>query len=187
MWLKEEFEKYVFNILFWLSITILIAIFISNLLSGSKGSYTDHTDTIWNLMGKKYEDKYFRPPERSALGSTPRSSKGETECRRVIENITGKTFKKARPPFLQNNVSGQNLELDCYNEDLNLAIEYNGEQHYKFTPYFHPNKDAYYNLRYRDEMKQRLCKENGVNLIIVPYTVKNENIESFIKKQLNDG
>ena len=33
-------------------------------------------------------------------------------------------------------------------------------------------------------MKNTLCKENGIILIRVPYTVKLENIENFIKKEL---
>ena len=177
MWFKEEFEKHVFNILFWTSVIILISVFISNFLSGSKGTYVDHTDTIWSLFGKKYEEKNTIPKKSF-------ESKGETECRRVIESITGKPFKKTRPTFLQNNVSGQTLELDCYNEELNLAVEYNGEQHYKFIPYFHPNKESYYNLRYRDDIKQRLCKQNGVTLITVPYTVKHDDIKKFIISQL---
>ena len=38
--------------------------------------------------------------------------------------------------------------------------------------------------KYRDDMKRRLCKENGVLLIEVPYTIKNENIENYLKKEL---
>ena len=33
-------------------------------------------------------------------------------------------------------------------------------------------------------MKRRICKENGILLIEVPYTVKIEDIKSFIQKSL---
>ena len=33
-------------------------------------------------------------------------------------------------------------------------------------------------------MKRRICKENGIVLIEVPYTVKIENIANYIKNQL---
>ena len=46
------------------------------------------------------------------------------------------------------------------------------------------NKEAFYNQKYRDELKRRMCKDNGVYLIQVPDTVKIENIENFIKDKL---
>ena len=87
---------------------------------------------------------------------------------------------------MNNPVTGGNfnLELDCYNQDLNIACEYNGAQHYKYIPYFHKNKEAFYNQRYRDELKRRICKDNGIILIEVPHTVKTENIENYISKEL---
>jgi hypothetical protein len=113
-------------------------------------------------------------------------SKGEIECRRVLEKIFNKPFNKARPNFLNNPVTGGNfnLELDCYNEDLQIAVEYNGLQHYKYVPYFHKNNEAFLNQKYRDDMKRRICKDENIILIEVPYTVKVENIERFIKDEL---
>jgi hypothetical protein len=113
-------------------------------------------------------------------------SKGEIECRRVIEKIFNKPFPKARPNFLNNPVTGgyHNLELDCYNDELGIAVEYNGRQHYEYVPYFHNNKEAFYNQKYRDDMKRRICKDNNIILIEVPYDVKFQNIEKFILNQL---
>ena len=73
----------------------------------------------------------------------PQESKGEKECRKVLENLFNKPFSKSRPDFLRNPVTGGNfnLELDCYNQELSLAVEYNGIQHYKYVPYFHRNND----------------------------------------------
>ena len=69
-----------------------------------------------------------------------------------------------------------------YNEELKLALEYNGAQHYKYIPYFHKSKDAFHNQKYRDEIKKYKCKENGIRLIEVPYNVK--DIEEFIEREL---
>lgn len=113
-------------------------------------------------------------------------SKGEIECRRVLEYLFKKPFPKARPDFLRNPVTGGNfnLELDCYNAELGIAVEYNGEQHYRYIPYFHRNKESFYNQKYRDDMKRRLCKDAGVFLIEVPYTVKIEEIKGYIESHL---
>lgn len=180
MWIKKIIETHGFSILFILAISVLITVFLVNVFSGSKGTYADHSDLMWTLVRKKYKPPSDVKPKKKVSFE----SQGETECRRAIESLTGEPFPRARPAFLLNKVSGQHLELDCYNEDLKLAIEYNGEQHYKFTPYFHSNKEAFYNVKYRDEMKKNVCEENKVKLIIVPYTVKVSDIEKYIEKKL---
>src|SRR5690606_32389304 len=63
--------------------------------------------------------------------STSHYNKSENECRRVLQNIfIGYKFPNVRPDFMENNRTKRCLELDCYNEKLNLALEYNGKQHY---------------------------------------------------------
>jgi len=63
-------------------------------------------------------------------------------------------------------------------------VEYNCIQHYKYVPFFHKTKDSFYNQKYRDDMKRRLCRENGITLIEVPYTVKFEHIRGFLIAEL---
>ena len=124
----------------------------------------------------------FTSPTVSKNKGAPKESKGEIECRKVLTQLFKKPFRKERPDFLRNPVTGGNfnLELDCYNEDLRLAVEYNGIQHYKYVPYFHRNNDHFLTQKYRDDMKRRLCNENKVNLIEVPYSVKIEDIRPFL-------
>ena len=62
--------------------------------------------------------------------------------------------------------------------------EYSGRQHYEFVPFFHKNKDAFMNQKYRYDMKRRLCKDNDVILIEVQYTVKIENIRDYLSNKL---
>ena len=172
-----------FITLFYIAVIMFAVLFMRNWLSGEKGTYTDHTPLILDLMIKPIKPikpiKRFDPKKKISF-----ESKGETECRRAIEKITGKKFPKVRPNFLMNTVSGSNLELDCYNDEMKIAVEYNGEQHYNYIPYFHNNKDAFTNLKYRDEKKRLLCKKNGILLITVPYTVKHRDIETYIIKEL---
>ena len=98
-----------------------------------------------------------------------------------MEKLFNKKFYKIRPDFLRNNITGgNNLEIDCYNDSLKLGVEYNGRQHYDFVPFFHKNKETFYNQKYRDDMKRRLCKENNITLIEVPYTIKIKDIEKYI-------
>jgi hypothetical protein len=55
------------------------------------------------------------------------------------------------------------MELDIYYPDLSLALEYQGEQHFK---------DSFGNLQIqqiRDKEKQEACKKQGITLIPVPF------------------
>ena len=108
-------------------------------------------------------------------------SRGESYARKLALKIFGKPFDKIRPEFLKNNVTGHNLELDLYNPEMKLGIEVSGKQHYVYTPFFHKNQEAFTNQKYRDEIKRMLCKNNGIKLIEVPYTVKLEDMETFLR------
>jgi hypothetical protein len=158
-------------------------------IKGYEGSWSKDYfypfDRDTNIRRKKY-DNYNNYYDVYKIKEPRGDSKGELECRRVLEKIFRKSFNKARPNFLNNPVTGGNfnLELDCYNDELNIACEYHGAQHYKYIPYFHKNKESFYNQRYRDELKRRMCKDNGIILIEVPHTVKVENIENYIYKEL---
>lgn len=127
---------------------------------------------------------YTRTPKKGRR--PPQESKGEKECRRVLRELFNKPFNKDRPDFLRNPVTGNihNLELDCFDAEMNLAVEYNGVQHYKYVPYMHRNKDAFLNQKYRDELKHRMCHDYGINLIEVPHTVKVPDIRNFLIKRL---
>jgi hypothetical protein len=100
---------------------------------------------------------------------------------KVLPFYFQKPFGKCRPDFLKNPVTGENLELDLYNEELNLGIEYNGVQHYKFNSFMHKDSnDRFQNQQYRDLIKKDLCEKKGIKLITVPYTIPEHRIASFL-------
>ena len=103
-----------------------------------------------------------------------------------MENRFGVPFTKTRPDFLRNPVTGENLEIDVYNDDLRIGVEFNGKQHYQFSSHFHrQSNDRFQNQQYRDLIKQQLCDKEGIRLIIVPYWVPEADIPSFIDDQLD--
>jgi len=103
-------------------------------------------------------------------------SHGEKKCREFLENYFSLSFPKVRPKFLNG------LELDCYNENLRLAIEYNGIQHYKYTPFFHKTPRDFLSQIERDRIKKKICAQNNIFLISVPYTVR--DIPQYIQEKL---
>ena len=108
-------------------------------------------------------------------------SKGEQKCREALEAIYGKPFDCVRPDFLKNPETGRNLELDCYNDELKIALEYNGVQHYKWPNFTGQSKEAFTNQLRRDKYKAEVCTEHGIYLINVPYNVPHKHILSYIK------
>jgi hypothetical protein len=159
-------QQHQFKILVFLSVIVLLfAAFMSKKDAGT-----------WSL-------EYSYNPETKKVRFV-KESKGEQECRRVMEKLFERPFPNIRPMFLLNAVTGKPLEIDCCNMDLKLGVEYNGKQHYKYTKGMHKNFEAFRIQQYRDEMKMQKCKENGFNLIVVPYTIPVESIENFLIEEL---
>jgi hypothetical protein len=61
--------------------------------------------------------------------------------------------------------SNKYMELDVYIPSLELALEYQGEQHYK--PAFEMHERA--QQKRRDYDKEQRCKELGISLVQIPY------------------
>lgn len=99
-----------------------------------------------------------------------------------MEYIFNKKFSKVRPDWLDG------LELDMYSEELKLAVEYNGKQHYEFVEYFHKTNDNFKKQQKRDTKKIALCEKRNVELIVIPYNKANENtIYHYILDQLKEN
>jgi len=175
--IKEIWDNNGFEILVGISLSIILIYGLYRIITKKKGTWSDKY---------YYNGKDIKQPFYDNKKILPKESKGELECRRVLQKIFNKSFNKSRPNFLNNPVTGGNfnLELDCFDFELGIAVEYNGIQHYKYNKFFHKNYEHFLNQKYRDDMKRRICKDNNIILIEVPYTVKLEEIEDFIKKEL---
>jgi len=109
---------------------------------------------------------------------------GEDYCRKFFEEKYKKEFPKRRPKWLINE-NGNRLELDGYCEELNLAFEYNGRQHYEIVSKFKMTKEDLKIIKSHDEIKIKKCKEKSVILYVIPQfrgKFKKKNLESFIEK-----
>lgn len=72
------------------------------------------------------------------------------------------------------------LSYDFYIPSQSILIEYQGKQHYQPIDYF-GGDDKFKNQQNHDKMKLDYAKNNGYNLIAIPYT---EDTLSKIKKYL---
>ena len=110
--------------------------------------------------------------------------KSESKCKDIFEDIFKISFVKRRLECIER------LELDGYSEELQLAFEYNGKQHYEYIPHFHRNgEEDLENVQERDERKIRLCKENNITLITIPFEydyTKPDELEEYILERLEE-
>lgn len=67
------------------------------------------------------------------------------------------------PDWLKESAAAR-LQLDFYIDELRMAVEVQGEQHYRFIPHFHKDLAGFYALQKRDKDKAYLCEKNGVEL-----------------------
>lgn len=114
-------------------------------------------------------------------------SKGEKICCETLNKIYGVPFINSRPKWLINPETNQPLELDCYNKNLKIAVEYNGSQHYNYPNYTNQNDESFINQIRRDKLKKELCEKNDVYLIVVPYTISHKKIPDYIISNLPDN
>ena len=158
---------YNFEFLFIVSIFFLAALSAYKWFAGDQGTWFSFQENMSIVM-----------PTNNHLQRRKGivESSGEKKCREFLENYYGVPFPKVRPKFLNG------LELDCYNENMRLAVEYNGAQHYKHIPFFHKTPEDFQSQLHRDRMKQAICRENEIHLISVPHTVR--DIPEYIHDKL---
>ena len=110
------------------------------------------------------------------------NNKLESEIRLMLDKQGIKyNYRERKIPWLKG------LELDFYISDKNIAIECQGIQHFEPVDIFGGEKNFIHTIE-NDNIKRKLCKENGVKLLYYsnlgieyPYQVF-ENKEELLKE-----
>jgi len=76
-----------------------------------------------------------------------------------------KTYWKGDVVFEELRIVGTRLSLDLYNANKKVAIEVQGEQHFKYVPFFHNTRGSYLKQIKRDVKKNEFCEINGIHLV----------------------
>lgn len=115
------------------------------------------------------------------------TSKGCPKCFRTMskgEQIIFNFLKKKEIAFsYQKSLEApyKRFHFDFFLPDYNLAIEYQGEQHYKEKKMW----DSFENVKKRDEIKRKYCVDKGIELMEIPYWDYNK-IKNILISKLND-
>jgi very-short-patch-repair endonuclease len=68
--------------------------------------------------------------------------------------------------FEELRVIGTRLTIDFYNANKKIALEVDGNQHYKFNKFFHSNsRQKFLSQLQRDEDKEYFCEINNIKLV----------------------
>jgi hypothetical protein len=176
--LNKYWNEYGLEILAVFSGIIIIVLYLYNVITNKRGSYSDQV----------YRPGQFGPPPKDSFYNyrehTIRDSKLELLVKYHIENIFNSPFYKIRPNFLKNEATGRNLEIDLFNKELGLGIEIQGIQHYKFSPRFHLSQQQFIEQQQRDQMKLHKCRQFGITIIEVPYHIKEKEVRNYLITQL---
>lgn len=121
-----------------------------------------------------------RPSDVNSGASCPRCGRNESKgCRIITKTLESLNinFEKEYP------LANTKLRLDFhfFFNNQEYGIEYNGEQHYNYTPYFHrTGPEGLQIQKDRDRRKQLYCDTHNINLIIIPYTMQPFEIKQLI-------
>lgn len=103
----------------------------------------------------------------------------ETKLYQLVKSVFKgyEVIRHARPSFLQRQ------HLDIYIPELKLAIEYQGEQHFKPIDFW-GGLEALEASQRRDEKKRKVCENHGIQVIYFSY--EDEVSDELLRDRLKD-
>jgi very-short-patch-repair endonuclease len=102
------------------------------------------------------------------------SSKGESKIRAHLNTL--------ELYYIQEFQLDNKQRIDFYIPEYNLAIEYDGIQHFKAVEHF-GGEEALASNKERDEIKNQYCIDNNINLLRIPYW-EFDNIDILIQEEI---
>jgi hypothetical protein len=106
-------------------------------------------------------------------------SLGEKEIEKTLDKLSIKFIREKKFEECFNKLC---LPFDFYLIDYNLCIEFDGIQHFKPLKFF-GEEDGFNSIKKNDEIKNKYCFNNGIDLLRIPY-LKIKEIEKIIKIKL---
>jgi len=136
----------------------------------SKGKTTNH-DSTWKCeVGHTFYRTYSSILNGDSFCNLCTAGFQEMLAKAIVERLFGRPFAKIRIAGSKS-VGGKTLEVDLYNEDLRLAVEMNGFQHYQPVDFTGKGKEtAERNFAIQQENDRRraaACEDAGITLVVV--------------------
>lgn len=136
------------------------------------------TDVLWECSLGHQWYATFNNVKRGTWCKECSTGLGERICRVFFEQLFERPFPKRRPVWLTSS-EGSRLELDGYCEELGLAFEHQGEQHYRAVTGLYTDSDKLRQRRALDQRKRYLCKKRGICLVEIPEVPRLTSIDDL--------
>ena len=142
-----------------------------------KYSYRDvvyvNNDTPVKIYCKEHHITFEVTPDthRRGAGGCPLCTKsvGEVEIYKWLHEHSVVFETQYKLPNENMFCKRQYLLADFYLPDLNLIIEMNGEQHYKYVEHFYTKDWTLEDQQIRDETLRAYCRDHRINLLEIKY------------------
>lgn len=79
-------------------------------------------------------------------------------------------LEEVKLPGSRDSSKKSTLFLDFLLPNLNIGVEVHGEQHYKYIAFFHKTRAGFATCLRRDDLKQKWCELNGIDLIVLKHS-----------------
>lgn len=152
-----------------------------NLIKHPKGLTKNEVETYNFKIQKLYQDSLLNDESKVRW-------KSEFSLFKLVQSHFTDAIYQYRAPWLSLQ------SLDIFIPSIDIAIEYQGEQHYKAIDVF-GGKEALKETKNRDKRKRKLCRENNIKLIEWKYDLpinimnlselfKEYNVEVFFEENI---
>lgn len=141
--------------------------FICNLPCAGDLCHVHRKEYLWDSAIKGFRHKKRLAGSRYVAGEF---HKNEIKLTKILENHYGSDqVVTSFHPLWAITKKDVLYEFDIFVKSIDTLIEYNGIQHYQYTPFFHKNKKAFKEQQSRDKRKRRLAKKYRYKVITFKY------------------
>lgn len=150
-----------------------------------KKGKTSKTNSIWKCeLGHTFRRSYNSIIINNSFCNVCTTGFQEMLAKTIMEKLFRRPFVKTRIAGSKS-VGGKTLEVDLFNEDLGLAVEMNGFQHYQVVDFTGKGRKAaernFSIQQENDRRRAQACKDAGITLVVVRELGEVTPVEKFRK------
>jgi rubredoxin len=146
---------------------------------------TSNRHSIWRCsLGHIFRRPYISIKELGTFCTVCSGAYAEMLCRMAVEKLFRKPFERIRMAGMKS-LRGRPLELDIYNDDLKIAVEHHGSQHYEAVEHW-TGEVGLKTQKLHDQRRREFCLENGILLIEIRQLGERTSLEQM-RQQIQES